>query len=75
MLAYVEILLQCVMLCYSVGNSKYTACGGRSSVTLILLLAEDPASVLLRPVGPTIKIVLCLLYIVTFDNNGIKCYT
>jgi hypothetical protein len=46
MLAYVATLLQCVMLCYSVVNSKYTACGGRSSVTLILLLVEDPTSVI-----------------------------
>jgi hypothetical protein len=56
MLAYVAILLQCVMLCYSIVNSKYIACGGRFSVTLILLLVEDPTSVFLHPVGHGIKI-------------------
>jgi hypothetical protein len=50
MLAYVAILLQCVMLCYSVVNSKHIACGSMSSVTLILLLVEDPTSVFLLPV-------------------------
>jgi hypothetical protein len=49
MLAFVAILLQCVMLCYSIVNSKCIACGGRSSVTLILLLVKDPTSVFLFP--------------------------
>jgi hypothetical protein len=51
MVAYVAILLQCVMLCYFVVNSKYKACGGRSSVSPILLLVEDPTRVFLCPVG------------------------
>jgi hypothetical protein len=40
MLVYVVIILQYVMLCYSVVNSNSTACGGKSSVILNLLLDE-----------------------------------
>jgi hypothetical protein len=49
MLAYVAIRLQCVMLCYSVVNSKYVACGGRSSVPLICYRSKTQP-VLPRPV-------------------------
>jgi hypothetical protein len=38
--AYVMIILQCVILCYSVVNSNSIACGRKSSVILNLLLYE-----------------------------------
>jgi hypothetical protein len=40
MVAYVMIILQYVILCYSVVNSNSTACGRKSSVLLNLLLDE-----------------------------------
>jgi hypothetical protein len=40
LMVYVVIILQYVMLCYSVVNSNSIACGGKSSVALNLLPDE-----------------------------------
>jgi hypothetical protein len=55
MLACVVIILQCVVLYYLLVTSNSIACGGKSSVSLYLLLDETHISVFLRHVGPTIK--------------------
>jgi hypothetical protein len=49
-LVYVVIILQYVILCYSVVDSNSIACGRKSSVILNLLLDETD-SVFLRHVG------------------------
>jgi hypothetical protein len=48
-------MLACVVLYYSAVTSDSIACGGKSSVSLNLLLDETHISVFLRHVGPTIK--------------------
>jgi hypothetical protein len=65
LLAYVVIILQYVVLCYSVVDLNSIACGGKSSVILNLLL-DKIDSVFLCYIGQKLSTLAC--------ECGMYCY-